>query len=207
MPDPVEAELGLLHARLLSGDVVAPTELAERIVPLLRRRLERLERSAGDPHLVPSVIGLVVAKYLREPERFNPARGGLVAYLSMEARSDVLNELEARRRRRARELPVADPVELASSSRDSTVEEEALDTVDPFGVAPEIVQGAVRALRDLDHLDRQVLQMMADGVRATSAYAAVLGLSHLPAGLQRKAVKRHKDRLQKRLERLRGHLS
>ncbi len=146
----------MLHARLLSGDVVAPTELAERIVPLLRRRLERLERSAGDPHLVPSVIGLVVAKYLREPERFNPARGGLVAYLSMEARSDVLNELEARRRRRARELPVADPVELASSSRDSTVEEEALDTVDPFGVAPEIVQGAVRALRDLDHLDRQV---------------------------------------------------
>jgi len=207
MPDPVEAELGRLHARLLSGDVVAPTELAERIVPLLRRRLERLERSAGDPHLVPSVIGLVVAKYLREPERFNPARGGLVAYLSMEARSDVLNELEARRRRRARELPVADPVELASSSRDSTVEEEALDTVDPFGVAPEIVQGAVRALRDLDHLDRQVLQMMADGVRATSAYAAVLGLSHLPADLQRKAVKRLKDRLQRRLERLRGHLS
>jgi len=207
MPDPVEAELGMLHARLLSGDVVAPTELAERIVPLVRRRLEQLERSAGDPHLVPSVIGLVVAKYLREPERFNPARGGLVAYLSMEARSDVLNELEARRRRRARELPVADPVELASSSRDSTVEEEALDTVDPFGVAPEIVQGAVRALRDLDHLDRQVLQMMADGVRATSAYAAVLGLSHLPADLQRKAVKRLKDRLQRRLERLRGHLS
>lgn len=207
MPDPVEPELRKLHERLLSDDVVAPRDLAERVVPLVRNRLARLERSVGDPHLVPSVIGLVVAKYLREPQRFEPARGGLIAYLAMEARSDVLNELEARRRRRTRELPVADPVELEPRSGDSTVEEEALDAVDPFGVAPMVAQGAIRALQDLDHLDRQLLQLMADGVRATSAYAAVLGLSHLPVELQRKAVKRHKDRLQKRLERLRGQLS
>jgi len=207
VPDPVEPELRKLHERLLSDDVVAPRDLAERVVPLVRNRLARLERSVGDPHLVPSVIGLVVAKYLREPQRFEPARGGLIAYLAMEARSDVLNELEARRRRRTRELPVADPVELEPRSGDSTVEEEALDAVDPFGVAPMVAQGAIRALQDLDHLDRQLLQLMADGVRATSAYAAVLGLSHLPVELQRKAVKRHKDRLQKRLERLRGQLS
>ncbi|HEV8650184.1 MAG TPA: hypothetical protein VG276_12430 [Actinomycetes bacterium] len=207
MPDPVEPELRKLHERLLSDDVVAPRDLAERVVPLVRNRLAQLERSVGDPHLVPSVIGLVVAKYLREPQRFEPARGGLIAYLAMEARSDVLNELEARRRRRTRELPVADPVELEPRSGDSTVEEEALDAVDPFGVAPMVAQGALRALQDLDHLDRQLLQLMADGVRATSAYAAVLGLSHLPVELQRKAVKRHKDRLQKRLERLRGQLS
>jgi len=183
------------------------TALAERVIPLLRNRLAGLERSVGDSHLVPSVVGLVVAKYLRDPERFDPSRGGLAAYLAMEAHGDVLNELEARRRRRTHELPVADPVELEPSSRDSTVEEEALDAVDPFGVAPELLEGVIRALSDLDHLDRQLLQLMADGVRPTSAYAALLGLSHLPADLQRKAVKRHKDRLQKRLERLRGHLS
>ena len=43
--------------------------------------------------------------------------------------------------------------------------------------------------------------MMRDGVRDTSAFVPVLGLSGIPTGEQAAAVKRYKDRLKKRLER------
>ena len=39
MTDPGEVELRQLHERLLGGDPVAPAELAERLLPLLRARL------------------------------------------------------------------------------------------------------------------------------------------------------------------------
>jgi hypothetical protein len=205
--DPSELELGRLHERLLAGDPVAPAELAERLLPLLRARLAGWARTVDDPHMVPSAIGLVIARYLTDPARFDPERGGLTGYLAMEVRGDVKNELDSRRRRRRHESPVADPVELELRGRDSTVEEEALDAVDPIGVSPAAVQATRQALGELDQVDRRVLEMMVEGVRPTSAYAAVLGISHLPVDLQRKAVKQHKDRLNKRLERLRGRLS
>jgi hypothetical protein len=205
--DPTEAELGQLHERLLAGDPIAPAELAERLLPLLRARLAGWAGTVDDPHMVPSAIGLVIARYLENPTRFDPERGGLAGYLAMEVRGDVKNELDSRRRRRRHESPVAEPVELELRGRDSTVEEEALDAVDPIGVSPTVVHAARQALGELDQVDRRVLEMMVDGVRPTSAYAAVLGISHLPVDLQRKAVKQHKDRLQKRLERLRGRLS
>ena len=202
-----EAELGRLHERLLAGDPAAPAELAERLLPLLRARLAGWAATLDDPHLVPSAVGLVIAHYLTDPSRFDPDRGGLVAYLAMEVRGDVLNELDSRKRRRRHEVPAAELVELEPRGRDSTVEEEALDAVDPIGVSPAAVQAARQALGEFDEVDRRMLEMMVEGVRPTSAYAALLGISHLPVDLQREAVKKHKDRLQKRLERLRGRLS
>jgi hypothetical protein len=201
---PTDAQLVRLHERLLADDPVAPAELAELLLPLLRARLLGWSRTIDDPHMLPSAIGQVVAGYLSDPARFEPERGSLVAFLTMQIRGDVLNELDARRRRRQRELPAAAPVELEPPGRDSVVEEAALDAVDPFDMAPAAVEAARQALGEFDAMDRRLLLLMAYGVRATSAYAAVLGLSHLPVELQRKAVKQHKDRLQKRLERLRG---
>jgi len=205
--DPTGAELGRLHERLLAGDPVAPAELAERLLSLLRARLAGWAGRLDDPHMVPSAVGLVIARYLTDPTRFDPERGGLVGYLAMEVRGDVINELDSRKRRRGHESPVAEPVELEPHGRDSTVEEEALDAVDPIGFPAAAIQAARQALEELDQVDRRMLEMMVEGIRPTSAYAAVLRISHLPVDLQRKAVKQHKDRLQKRLERLRGRLA
>jgi RNA polymerase sigma-70 factor (ECF subfamily) len=207
MPDEPEAGLLDLHRRLIDGDPTVPGQLAERLVPHLLRRLEGLARSTGDPHMVTSQIGLVVARYLREPERYAPERAGLVPYLAMEVRGDVLNELKTRTRRRSRETPIDEHVELRLVDRDSSVEEAALDTVDPVGVAPDTARAMLQAVADFDAVDRQVPQMIADGVRSTSAYAAVLGLSHLPVDVQRTTVRRHKDRILKRVERLRDRLA
>jgi RNA polymerase sigma-70 factor (ECF subfamily) len=207
MTNPPGAELHVLHQRLLAGDVTAPRELAERLIPLVRRRLGQLEHSVEDPAMVRSAIGLVIARYLRHPERFDPDRGGLVGYLAMEARGDVLNELATLDRRRGHERPADNIVELERPGRDTTVEEEVLERLDPGDVPPDVARAALQALSELDEVDRRLVQMMADGVRSTAAFAAVLQLSHLPVDLQRKAVKRHKDRLGKILERLRERLS
>jgi len=71
--DLAEAALGQLHERLLDGDPVAPAELAERLLPLLRSRLAGWATTVDDPHMVPSAIGLVIARYLTDPARFDPA--------------------------------------------------------------------------------------------------------------------------------------
>jgi RNA polymerase sigma-70 factor, ECF subfamily len=203
--DHVDDELLALHRRLLEGDPTVSSELARKLLPRVEKRLVgSFVKSGGDLAEVASQVGLAIAQYLSEPERFDPSRAGLVVYLAMVARSDLLNELEARRREREREHRA---VELTLSARNSVVEEEVLDAVDPVGVSPEKMVAALQELKALDEIDRKMVEMLVDGVRSTSAYAAVLGISHLPPDLQRKAVKRHKDRLQKRLERIGDRLA
>jgi hypothetical protein len=49
--------------------------------------------------------------------------------------------------------------------------------------------------------DEHVLTLMQQGVRETEKFAQALGILHLPPESQRRAVKRAKDRLKKRLKR------
>jgi hypothetical protein len=49
--------------------------------------------------------------------------------------------------------------------------------------------------------DLQLLELILDGERATETFARILEIENLPFGDQQRAVKRHKDRLKKRLER------
>jgi RNA polymerase sigma-70 factor (ECF subfamily) len=53
-----------------------------------------------------------------------------------------------------------------------------------------------------DPMDRRILALMLQGERATAAYATVLGIQAAPEQEQKSIVKRHKDRISKRLERL-----
>jgi hypothetical protein len=53
----------------------------------------------------------------------------------------------------------------------------------------------------LSETDRRALELIVQKERRTSVFAVLYGLEHLPAGEQRRAVKRHKDRLKKVLER------
>ena len=81
-----------------------------------------------------------------------------------------------------------------------------LDALDPFDVSPEVLDAARAELANFSELDRRLLDLLAQGVRETAPYAEVLGIGHLPQALQRRAVKRHKDRLKARLEVIRERL-
>jgi hypothetical protein len=52
-----------------------------------------------------------------------------------------------------------------------------------------------------DPTDRQVLNLMLDGVRETGAYAAILGITERPIAEQQRIVKQHKDRIRKLVRR------
>ena len=79
------------------------------------------------------------------------------------------------------------------------MEEEVLDEMDPFDVAPAVLARARDEMAAFSDQDRRLIELLGAGTRSTSAYAEVLGISHLPREAQTKEVKRHKDRLKKRL--------
>jgi hypothetical protein len=153
-----------------------------------------------------------LARYLRTPEEYEPRRGPLLAWLALDARGDVLNELASARARR--EVVDTAAVELRGATGNvfreagaiRSVEEEALDNADPYDL-PEDVLAAIREhAAAFSPEDAAMIELMGEGVRETAAYADVLGIAHLPARDQQVAVKREKDRLTRRLERLRERL-
>lgn len=202
-PDP--ARLRELHEALLADeDPTVPAQLAELLLPALRRRFASVR--THDPHLVESDIDLSIARYLREPWRYRPERGPLLAYLWQDVAGDVKNEQESNARRRTRESPDSNVVELAGADRNLNVEEEVLDAMDPFDLPPAVLERARGKLSEFSEQDRQLIALLGAGVRSTGPYAEVLGIVHLPAFAQAKEVNRHKDRLRKRLGVIRDQL-
>ena len=196
-------ELLALHQALLEGDAAAPMLLAEKLVPMLRTKLRPLKAKLTDPQVVESAIGQSVATYLRHPEAYCPSRGPLASYLAMDAAGDVKNELEKRRLEIANDEVVEQMlVELGVRDRNSTVEEEALDAVDPFDVPQAKVEAVRRLLDELSSRDRELAQLVVDQVRSYAVWADVLGIAHLPLDAQKREVKRQKDRIKKKLARM-----
>lgn len=202
--DPPPELLRELDERLRSGGMAVSAILAALLLPALKRRFRRW--SNLDPHVVESLIGERVAAYLFEPERYDPDKSPLLAYLWQDINGDLRNELSAQARRREREVPDSPSVELFDRERNPGVEEEALDAVDPFDAPAELVQAAREEAARLNEQDQELVKLISEGVRETAAYAELLGIRHLPVEQQRKEVKRHKDRLKKSLEVIRGRL-
>jgi RNA polymerase sigma-70 factor (ECF subfamily) len=205
MSEPDPTELQRLHEALVAGtDPTAPARMADLLLPALERRFARTQ--LPDPHSVSSLIGLSIARYLADPSRWQPERAPLLAFLWQDVSGDVKNERDSRARLRRHEEPDSVAVELVGADRNLDVEEEVLDEMDPFGVAPSRVALARDEIATFDERDRRLIALLGAGARSTSAYAEVLGIAHLPEVAQAKEVKRHKDRLKKRLGVIRGQL-
>ena len=55
-----------------------------------------------------------------------------------------------------------------------------------------------------DAKDQRIYELRIQGERRTQVFAQILGIDHLPTGVQRREVKRAKDRIDKVLERHKG---
>ncbi|MDA8282171.1 MAG: hypothetical protein M0Z42_02470 [Actinomycetota bacterium] len=218
--EPTNEELSALHEQLVEGaDPTTPARLAELLVGPLRRRFRGF--TGLDWDTVDSTVGWSIARYLREPARFDPARGGLLPYLWQDIRGDLLNEVERgtvevadghesaeeRPRRARREVPDSDAVEVERDHRNPSVDEEVLDAIDPYDLPPALVERARTELGRFDQRDQALLDLLGGRVRETTPYAEVLGIAHLDVDTQRREVKRHKDRLKARLEVIRANLT
>jgi hypothetical protein len=115
----------------------------------------------------------------------------------MSAQCDFQNALAKEKRRKSREFTVEN-VELLEDvgNKDLRGNQEIL------GPDPER-ERILQHLRDRfkNPKDLQLLELILDGERATETFARILEIENLPFGDQQRAVKRHKDRLKKRLER------
>jgi hypothetical protein len=210
--EPDQEQLLRLHEEVLNGDRTAPARMADRVLEEVVRRV-RGSVGGADEAQVRSACCQTLAKYLRSPETYQPNRGALLAWLALDARGDVLNELASARARRETvnvasvEVRGATGNVFTEAAQLRPVEEEALDRADPYDLPPDSLAMIREHAAAFSPEEIAVIELMGEGVRETAAYAEVLGIAHLPARDQRAAVKREKDRLTRRLERLRERLA
>jgi RNA polymerase sigma-70 factor (ECF subfamily) len=203
---PDGALLTAIHHRLVDRDPVAPTDLAEMVLDPLCARVRRRFPSITDATMIHDAVVDAVLTYAEQPERFDPSKRGLLGYLMMSAEGDLKNALRARSRVEARRSDL-EVVELAPSRGNKRsmsyrlsdrIEEQVVDAM-----TTTVILKKVATVAD-NPSDAAALQMLIDGERSTDRFAEVFGLSHLDPAERKRAVKRHKDRLKKRLERLGG---
>jgi hypothetical protein len=188
-------ELDLLQ-RLVDADPAAPSDFCERYLPLLTADRRWVPAGVRDEHLIEDAAIEAALTFVQQPAAYNPARLPIMSYLRMAARGDLLNLLDRERRHSSRRAPL----EAVERSPPPGNDEQAGSDL-PDGVSRELL---FRRLWEAipDPVDRQAVQMMLDGVRATAEYARLYGLDGLPPAEQRHEVKRRKDRLDKVMKRL-----
>ena len=185
-----------LHLRLIAGDKTASDESVARWLPELVQRLAYRNRSvaARDEQLITSAALDALFDYTLDPQKYDAARSSLGYYLFNAAQRDLINAL-AREKTQSRQASSIHLVEF-SLGDGNDIEDELVEKVDAAALMERVLEEIT------DPLDRRMLVLMLQGERATAAYAAVLGVEDLPEHEQRITVKRHKDRISKRLERL-----
>jgi DNA-directed RNA polymerase specialized sigma24 family protein len=196
--DPFEATGRRLHHRLLEGDVTSTAEIAELFMPIIIDRLNRRYPNLGDPHLIETAVEDALMNYFERPEQYDPAKLSLAGYLRMSANGDLLNALK-REKRRPKQESLEEYVELSNGSAEHGVKDDFDLEATVFARQSPVWQ----RLADLlpDPIDQQIVLLMMEGIRDTSVFADVLRISDYPREEQARIVKRHKDRLKKKLQR------
>ena len=196
------ARIRSLHDRLLAGDregVEEAVRLFRR--PFLARLTGRPRFRQTDPQMVEDAVLDALLEYAEKPAQFDPSSGRVLeAHLTLAAERNLLNLLrsEGRRHRRERE----------AAAREAPGNRAAVELQSPAGnllqeeTATELQRNRDEALALLtDPRDRRVYELRLEGEFRTTAFAAVLGIRHLPKDDQRREVKRVKDRIEKVLRR------
>jgi hypothetical protein len=140
----------------------------------------------------------VLAELIEKPDGFDPERGNLFGFLCMALDGDVVNA--ARDAKKRREIFSAYAVEVRA------VGGNFYETSPETQIDAKRMKEAILAEIDEKAGDREVLDLILAGERNYDLYAKALGIEHLPPSERKIEVKRRKDRIDKRLERLRKKL-
>lgn len=188
-----------IHQRLGDGDPAASMLIAEKYLSGILDQLERRYPNLGDPALVEDAVHTAFINYFRRPDTYDPAKSSLRSFLFMAATGDLRNLLQQERRRQARQpvrMDVEDSEARAEYYMDHTTNPDRLDFDDSR------LSDAIRNVLP-DPIDQRMVMLMMDDERKTAVYAQVLGITALSRKEQEAVVKRHKDRIKKRLQRAR----
>ena len=185
-----------LHTQLLAGtSPVVTSKIAEVFMPMVSRSLGKRFNNLHDSQLIDSSVIDALMDYFNNPERFDPARASLYTYLCLRGKKFLLDTLAQQKSR----LDIEKIVEVhsAESVYKDEVDQETL--LVQHEVNTQTMEQLSKVLRD--PVDFKIVLLMMDGVRHTSCYADLLGISDLQVDEQTKIVKRSKDRLKKIIQR------
>jgi RNA polymerase sigma factor (sigma-70 family) len=184
---PVEDE-ALLVARVAAGDGDALHEVLDRHGPLVLGLATRVTANAG---LAEDVLQEVFGELWRRPERFDPERGSLRAFLAVQAHRRSVDLVRSTTRRATRELRhhvedgAGQAPDLGASEPERAAERTALAT-------------RVReAVNQLPREQRIVVELAYFGGRTLRELAAELGI---PEGTAKSRMRLAHNRLRPLLE-------
>jgi RNA polymerase sigma-70 factor (ECF subfamily) len=200
---PTEIWFNEIHERLLKKDPIASAELVENTLDLLVRKLTYKFCRLNDLDIIHDAVVDALLNYVKRPEQFNPSKRGLFGYLLMAAEGDLKNALAKNYRVINKETKYYQSVELSKLSGNIDVENKPSPDQETLRKPKHAL---VRRLDDYsttlqDPKDIAFVELLQRGERSTTVFAKVLGIDKLPVEVQRKEVKKTKDRIKKRLER------
>jgi DNA-directed RNA polymerase specialized sigma24 family protein len=199
---PSATQIHAVYQRLLAQESDAPNDFIELFLDPLTEALGSHFPGVSS-ELVSDVVTDALFKFVQTPQLYQPERGNLWNYLLRDVRGDMLNALDKQKRRQNKEI-LFDPVAHDRPDGNINIEEEVMQKLEGSSLLEEIpTQNILKRFQSeiTDPRDWQVLLLMFDGERRTSAFATIFGINHLPIDEQRVFVKRTKDRLRLRLKR------
>lgn len=197
-----------IHRRIGDGDPTAPADLAENMLKSIKAILAKKWPSLPNQDLLDDAVVDAFISYIKRPDQYHPEKRSLKGYLVMSAEGDLKNLLESHKRRNTREISATD-VELLDSERKFDIENigdpRQLDSAARKIELDERLDGLRNIFPDSNDLEAAMLIL--GGERSTTVFAEAMGIDNLPLDQLRQEVKRHKDRLKKRLKRWKGRNS
>jgi DNA-directed RNA polymerase specialized sigma24 family protein len=188
-----------LHRRLLERDPTAPAKLAVAFFEPLWAWLQATNPTA-DPHFCAEAAATAVLNFGENPQAYDPARLNVGAYLRMAASGDLKNLLRKEQRHQRGRKPW-NGVENAPDAGKYLGRDD--DPSLPLQIAearrPTAAMRAV--LEKLTDVERRVWELMQLGEHRSSAFAEVMGITHLPKDEKEAEIQRVKDRVGKRMKR------
>jgi RNA polymerase sigma-70 factor, ECF subfamily len=193
-----DIDLLRIHLALLKGDPTAPREFvhecAPRLYPILKRRFALLPRDVVEDAVHDALLAIIA-----RPALYDARRGSLINLLVHVGTNRLCDQLRTLKRRQA-EMAVGGTVELARFEAKYLHENADADPeLDPL--PPEVEALLAEILPDPK--DRAVWDLVCQGRTPVEEFAAVLELDDLPPERKKAEVKRHRDRVVKKVQRRR----
>ncbi len=190
------------HQQIVNED--SPTafaQLSELALPHLIEFLQHEFRQV-EVHLHETAAIDSLLTYHDAPEKYDPEKLSLFAYLRMAARHDLLNAIDRSNRQKRPLLNIDEPAIQNQLVTESDMDSEPFYLEQWLDNGDSSKQTMLRQFEaQLDTTDRQLFLLMLNGVRETEPYAEIMALASQPVAKQRQEVKRAKDRLTKKLTR------
>lgn len=219
MADPdLSSRLLFVHRSLLSGEVTAPRALFELCLKPLVAGLRT--KYPGSSALWEDAAVDAILEMIQHPHNYDPGKSAVLTYLSVIAYRRLIDS-ERREQRQTRLFSLetdrnsAGSVEDGEKSANTSLEaipkreqgsQEQLSEAQMFLENNEERAQLKEVLHEIfpDARDRQAFELIAYGRTSTEELASIFNLQELSIVEKRKEVKRHRDRILKRVQRWRS---